>query len=31
MRKTGTRKAGEQVTSGRRLSSQAMKNICVSG
>ena len=25
MRKTGTRKAGEQVTSGRRLSSQAMK------
>ena len=25
MRKTGIRKAGEQVTSGRRLSSQAMK------
>ncbi len=25
MRKTGTRKAGEPVTGGRRLSSQAMK------
>ena len=30
-KKTGTRKAGEQAGGGRRMSSQAMKNICGNG